>query len=188
MTIGWDKALVEQGAPTLAGVKAASLFRVTGETQALREDAAWWDGRLRAYGIRLRILKEWPDAGACLIYLYRRKQLSRILADTDSRRFLEQRGYCLNSRHSVLDQLSRRFCLGGEYPHEIGVFLDYPLEDVEGFIVHRGRDFTCCGCWKCYGDPRAARENFSRYRACTCIYRQLYRQGTPVLSLVAAEN
>ena len=30
----------------------------------------------------------------------------------------------------------------------IGGFLGYPLEDVVGFIRHRGKCFTCCGCWK----------------------------------------
>ena len=38
-----------------------------------------------------------------------------------------------------------------DFPHEIGVFLGYPLEDVVGFIRHRGKCFTCCGCWKSYG-------------------------------------
>ena len=29
----------------------------------------------------------------------------------------------------------------GEFPHEVGLFLSYPPEDVKGFIDHRANDF-----------------------------------------------
>ena len=48
----------------------------------------------------------------------------------------------------MLRQLSRRLCCEADFPHEIGVFLGYPLTDVVGFIENQGRNFTCCGCWK----------------------------------------
>ena len=38
----FEKALAEQCAPTLAGVKAASLFRISGETGDLRRAALHW--------------------------------------------------------------------------------------------------------------------------------------------------
>ena len=33
----------------------------------------------------------------------------------------------------------------GELPHEVGLFLSYPPEDVKGFIDHRANDFKCAG-------------------------------------------
>ena len=33
----------------------------------------------------------------------------------------------------------------GEFPHEVGLFLSYPPEDVKGFIDHRANDFKCAG-------------------------------------------
>lgn len=186
MTDAFEKALAEQCAPTLAGVKAASLFRIGGEVGDLRRAALHWDRLLTSFGIRLRVLKMCPAAQACMIYVYRRDWLDCILAQPEVRGFLLQMGYCPADTESLLDQLARRFCLEEAYPHEIGIFLGYPLEDVEGFIRHRGRNFTCCGQWKCYGDPAAAQACFARLRACTSAYKRLYESGIPITKLIVA--
>ena len=103
------------------------------------------------------------------------------------RPFLEESGYRTEEGcPGVLRQLSQRLCRGTEFPHEIGVVLGYPLEDVVGFIRHRGRDFTCSGCWKCYGDPEAARRRFASYRRCTAYCLQQLRQGVAVTRMIAA--
>ena len=73
-----------------------------------------------------------------------------------------------------------------DFPHEIGVFLGYPLEDVVGFIRHRGKCFTCCGCWKSYGDPAAAQQHFDQLAKCTAVYLRLFHSGTPILKLAVA--
>ena len=62
----------------------------------------------------------------------------------------------------------------------------YPLGDVEGFIANRGQNFTCCGCWKSYGDPDAARRHFAQLDKCTAVYLRLFHSGTPVLKLTVA--
>lgn len=182
----FEKALAEQCAPTLAGVKAASLFRISGETGDLRRAALHWDRLLAPFGIRLRVLKTCPAAQACMIYVYRQNRVHCILAQPEVRAFLVRMGYRPADTESLLDQLVRRFCLEEAYPHEIGVFLGYPLEDVEGFIRHRGRNFTCCGQWKCYGDPAAAVACFARLRACTLAYKRLYESGIPITKLIVA--
>ena len=77
-------------------------------------------------------------------------------------------------------------CINAEYPHEIGIFLGYPLEDVVGFIENRGWNYTCCGYWKAYGDPAAAQKCFDRYRKCTAVYKDRYARGVPLIELVVA--
>lgn len=182
----FEKTLIEQCAPTLAGVKPASLFRIKGDLQELRCTVDSWDSRLKPFGIRVMILKECLTAGACMVYIYRKRWLGRILHDTENLTFLKGLGYQGTDPEEMLLRLSRQFCLEGEYPHEIGLFLGYPLEDVVGFIKNRGHNFTCCGHWKCYGDPAAAQARFDRYNACTSAYKRLYGQGTPVIQLVVA--
>ena len=66
------------------------------------------------------------------------------------------------------------------------VFLGYPLSDVVGFIENSGRNFTCCGCWKAYGDPQAAQRHFAQLRKCTAVYLRLFHSGTPILRLAVA--
>ena len=65
----------------------------------------------------------------------------------------------------MLDALQLRLTCGA-FPHEIGLFLGYPPEDVEGFRLHRGRDYKLCGCWKVYSDVEGARQCFRRYDRC----------------------
>lgn len=182
----FEKAIVEQCAPTLAGIKPASLFRVGGDLAVLRRTAEVWDRRLQPLGLRVLVLKECPRTNAGMVYLYRETWLKRILEDREHRRFLHGLGYTLESLEDVFSQLSRRFCLEQEYPHEIGVFLGYPFADVIGFIENRGKNFTCCGYWKSYGDPEVARRCFDSYRTCTAQYKQLYGDGTPIIQLVVA--
>lgn len=184
----FETVLVEQCAPTLAGVKPASLFRYQGtDRQSTLASAAYWARELAPFGITVRILKICSQTGACLIYLYRAGWLRQILTEPSNRTFLEQMGYKMEHGCSgLLEQLSGRLCLEWEFPHEIGVFLGYPLEDVVGFIENQGRNYTCCGYWKAYGDPEAARQRFDCYRQCTEVCRERFRQGTKITQLVAA--
>ena len=56
-----------------------------------------------------------------------------------------------------LARLMERLKDADEFPHEIGLFLGYPPEDVEGFIQEpNGQKYT--GIWKVYGDVRSAGE------------------------------
>lgn len=188
MERSFEAVLVEQCATTLAGMKPASLFRYQGtEKRQPREAAAHWARELEPYGIILRVLKCCPQTGACLIYLYRAGWLQAILEEPANRAFLTRQGYQTDQDcRDLLRQLSGRLCLEKEFPHEIGVFLGYPLEDVVGFIENRGRNYTCCGCWKAYGDPEAARRRFEQYRRCTADCQERFRQGAGITQLIAA--
>ena len=184
----FEELLVEQCAPTLAGIKPASLFRYQGadRRQAVRT-AAHWTRELAPFDIRVRILKVCPRTGAVLIYLYRETELEGLLAEPAVQAFLEGSGYRTEGGcPGLLRQLSRRLCLEEEFPHEIGVFLGYPLEDVVGFIRNRGRNYTCCGYWKAYGDPEAAQKRFDQYRRCTAACCEQFRKGTAITQLIAA--
>lgn len=51
-----------------------------------------------------------------------------------------------------------------DFPHEIGLFLGYPAEDVKGFIENKAACSKCSGCWKVYGDEQAARILFKNIK------------------------
>ena len=102
------------------------------------------------------------------------------------RRLARRRGYTPGTADELLDQLAERLCCEGDFPHEIGVFLGYPLADVIGFIQNRGKNFTACGYWKVYTDPTAAQAEFDRYKKCERIYARCYYNGTPIRRLTVA--
>jgi len=72
------------------------------------------------------------------------------------------------------------------FPHEIGVFLGYPLHDVIGFINNAGKNSCCCGYWKVYNEQDDARRRFRRFNKCTSSYKRLFDSGKTVLQLTVA--
>jgi hypothetical protein len=61
--------------------------------------------------------------------------------------------------------LASRFA-GRAFPHEIGVFLGYPLKDVAAFMGWVRIPFACQGPWKIYGDPRESLRLAETFRCC----------------------
>lgn len=178
-----EKALVEHASPTLAGIKVAGLFRYTPE---MGEDAekTVGDGNagLVKKGVSLRIVRRFAEG--VLLYVYRPVMLGRILAEPETAVFLTERGYPGDGWiETCLDILSARLTRDEGFPHEIGIFLGYPLEDVQGFIMYQGRQYSLCGFWKVYGDPGRAERLFARYRYCKSIYKRMFEGGSSVLQL-----
>ena len=174
-------------APTLAGLKPASLFRYqpcAGQDGCAM--AAAWHAALCDRGVAVRVLKACPRTGAVLAYVYRPAQIEALLKNSDVLHFLQGEGYCPGTADALLAQLSQRLCCEGDFPHEIGIFLGYPLADVVGFIQNHGQNFTVCGHWKVYTDPDAARQQFARYKKCETIYTRCYQRGTPIRRLTVA--
>ena len=197
-----ENYLIDCCSPTLASLKSGSLFncRHNNEQASISECVSEWNTEFSGRGIRMCILRM-TDHSA-LIYVYRETSLSRSLSDPEVKSFLEGYGYevfsCCNgcgdsecnecSIDRCLEHLSRRISRsGGEFPHEIGVFLDYPLDDVRGFIENNGRNCKAVGMWKVYGDEASARKRFARFTKCTSVYSDLWRSGRrSVLQLTVA--
>ena len=87
------------------------------------------------------------------------------------------------SREDLLDFL-RSLKQQEDFPHEIGLFLSYPPEDVKGFLEHR--PCKCVGCWKVYENEEAAKKTFAKYKACTRVYCRQLASGIDIERLTVA--
>ena len=120
-----DDYLVRHCAPTLAGIKTASLFTCPyDEKERLLDAIRRMNQRLRAKGLRVLPLR-FSDKKA-LIYLYRPARLSADLRDGTAEKILRQCGYPCNSCGHCVVKLVQRLREQEEFPHEIGLFLGYP--------------------------------------------------------------
>ena len=72
------------------------------------------------------------------------------------------------------------------FPHEIGLFLDYPVADVVGFARKGGADWKLCGYWKVYHDVEAARERFACFDACRACLCRMLAAGNTISQLLCA--
>ena len=171
--------MILQGAPFLKGIKVACVMNLEASQCAELEEA------LEGTEIKYFVLASCK--GKSLVYFYRRKPLIRYLRRLDVASFLREYGYeydmegneegragTLNADEiaeewieKVLERLAHRVCeYSGNhicFPHEIGAFLDYPVEDVRGFIRQEGKGSLLTGYWKVYENPERARMIFLAY-------------------------
>ena len=180
-----ERVLLTHCAPTLAGLKCANLVRLTGPRAELEAAAQAWRATLAPRGVHVRTAR-W-DGDSALLYLYREGHLRREWEKPGAADFLRRHGYepgaaVQENVELLLRRIARRPC----FPHEIGLFLGYPLEDVQGFIENCGKHYRLCGCWKVYGDPQAALRCFARYEKCARVYLQCYQNGHSLSRLTVA--
>ena len=177
----FEAVLVRQCAPTLAGMKPGSIFCFNhSPLEVSRQKVCQWNKQLEPFGLTVQILLERPGSSSVIVFVYRRDRLEQMLSDDAYQSFLAQAGYERTNLDGLLEQLSYRLRTQPEFPHEIGVFLGYPLQDVIGFIENHGRNFTCCGFWKSYGDPAEMQVCFACYRRCIQTYVAMFEQGIPL--------
>ena len=178
-----EEMIVRYCSPTLAGIKTGSLFSAafaskTERTETLRE----WNALLRRKG--LRAVPFGCGKGRTVVYVYRISQLERDLRNARTRRILTERGYDCDRPERCITRLARKLKSGSDFPHEIGLFLGYPPEDVSGFINNAECKLT--GAWKVYGDKTRAEALFARYKKCTRIYSELFCKGRSMEQLTVA--
>ena len=152
------------GAPTIKGLKAATLINFKRGDEDVRSvwdtHAADW---LAPLGVEWLLLdRDDSNSQSALVMLYRRDILERALADRGAAEILTSLGYPLPDLERCLNCLRARYRL--EFPHEIGLFLDYPPEDVRGFMERREAKGHIDGYWKVYGSVKKARRTSQRYR------------------------
>lgn len=146
-------------APLLLGIKAANIMTVTGREFFRIGDL------LQGTDISYCFLKTKEDKG--ILYLYREREIMKYLHSEDVQSFLKGYGYDTKNFNEMLERLSTRirFYNDGEmaFPHEIGIFLEYPLMDVKGFLENDGENFIYSGYWKVYTDVHNTLRKFRQY-------------------------
>ena len=181
-----DEILVKQCSPTLAGLKTANLFPVPCDCgKKLRDDIREFNRKFAAKGLRMLPLR-YQKNGSVLLYVYRPDRLRRDLEDVQAHELLCECGYPCEGPERCIVKLVQRLRKNEEFPHEIGLFLGYPPEDVRGFIENKAEHYKCVGTWKVYGDADKAQAEFCRFKNCTKAYCRHWACGNPLDRLVVA--
>jgi hypothetical protein len=176
--------LALEGAEVLDGEKPANLITLVNRRQACgRNLYRMWqthgDSLLGEDGLAVRELSDRGDS--LLLLLYRPQPLAALLSRPKVAGFLRKAGYTNPAdQETSLTELQSRIS-ATRFPHEIGVFLGYPLKDVAGFMGWAPLPFTCQGPWKIYGDPAGSLGLAEAFRQSRCrMAGRLARCATPV--------
>ena len=181
-----DRIVVEQGSPTLAGLKPASLFSVffDGPVREVYAEIRRINEILVPKGLRFLPLS--ITGNRALMFLYRETALNLHIVRSDVQEILAGLGYRCRTTAEYISEISKRIRSGSDFPHEIGLFLGYPPSDVRAFMQHQCEGCKAVGCWKAYGDEEEAQRTFDLYKACTKCYCRQYARGRKLSELAVA--
>lgn len=179
---GIQELAAGQCAPVIFNIKPSNLLIID------KKYARALKSLIDTTGLKARCFEHTDDRQVW--FLFREEALTRQLFEPANRAFIEEFGYRENmDLDEMLACAARRFRMykKGEidFPHEMGIFLGYPLADVQGFIKHKGRNCLCSGYWKVYDNVHQARETFRLYAMVKQAALDMVRRG---LDFGGAEN
>ncbi len=207
----FERRIIHWCAPTLAGAKPANLFTFVFEdgpacrscpadgcrelsrrafSQALKSCRQ----RLQPAGIGVDALT--VRKNGALLFVYRKDLLRGRLQEPLTAAFLMERGYNPFDERGCLWEMARRIRrMDGAarpdgralFPHEIGLLLGYPYQDVVAFMDNRC-DGVRAGAWMAYDDVEQAQACACRYRRCRYLCEELDRRGVPLEQLARMDE
>ena len=181
-----EEMIIRHCSPTLAGIKTGNMFscEYTNEDE-LKNEIRIMNRKLKAKGLRVLPLRISPKNA--LIYVYRPTSLKNDLNDNTAKALLNSRGYAIARPEACVVKLIKRIEQSKDFPHEIGLFLGYPPEDVLGFIEQGARKCKFTGVWKVYTNEENAKLLFKKYKKCTEDFvLKMLQKGSTVEELAVA--
>ena len=182
------RTLVRCAGAVIVGRKPAAVFSLSlGCSDAcLRGALAAYERELPNHGIRL--VRVGRKGRRTMLLVYRMGLVGELLACAENRRFLLAYGLPIEDAHGLMRALAARLAryhagASQSFPHEIGLVLGYPLEDVVGYL-HGGEE-TCRGPWRAYGDEDVARNRFDVLRRCEQDCCRRFEAGGSLAELIA---
>lgn len=182
-------------APVLLGLKPAAIFTVSKAEKARLEELLSSCGKKRGGSCPLeeycggaRMEEAFPSD--CRVFaivtlhsgekesilLYRKDILYAHLADRKVKRFLHSLALGYEEGADWILHFKKRFLEykeeGREFPHEVGIFLGYPLWDIRAFMQNPRREAKLTGYWKVYYKVEKAREQFQKYDRCIALLQK----------------
>ena len=169
-----------QCAPLISGLKVSNLLIISAEDEALVRVI------LRRSGISFfRLLRTGEKV---TFLLFRKNPLEAYLKQQEVEAMLAEAGYAELSLGNILSTFQKRYAhymsAGGRFPHEMGLLLGYPAEDVKGFVENEGKNFLYSGYWKVYADVEEKRRLFQKFENAKETVIQLLSYGVGIKDIL----
>ncbi|MCK4401353.1 DUF3793 family protein [bacterium] len=185
------KHLVLRLAPVLVGIKPASLLSLcnceySGENhydlwQKQKEDV------ISKLGISFRELKD-TSRGEQVLF-YNDDVLFNRITQPENLIFLKRFEYSFcQGLEDYLEMLKARFN-GSSFPHEIGLFLGYPLKDVKGFIEKKSFPLPVKCRWQVFYRPDESMRLMNMYKKAERVFLNfIENKRNPMLFIDRVSN
>ena len=164
-------AFIERIGATLLGVKPAYLISVDSpKCIALCEEHFTGPSSLAYASIKGRERRS-------QLFIYHIESLKEVLADTETSRYLMRLGYPAEGSVDIYVDLLASKLRSGIFPHEIGIFLGYPLKDVCGFMGTSPIPYRKTMGWRMYGDTRPSEKMYHQFRSARHYVKDMMRSA-----------
>lgn len=120
-------------------------------------------GRQFLESIDLKYIELRETENSIILLVYDEELLEKEINTKDHLEFLKTLGY---SEKLNIDEYIKFLKVRYEKyhcPHELGVFLGIPIEDVKDFIKYTDKKCLLCGYWKVYNNKDYAEKMFTKY-------------------------
>lgn len=170
-------------APVITGLKPSAIITVTKAEKQILEDLF--------AGTKICIIGLHSGRKESIL-LYQREKLEELLDRKAVQSFLQSLavGYGNFSLEEVLRYFTERFSLYKEkqadFPHEVGVFLGYPLRDVKIYMKNPLAKAKLTGYWKVFTEVESALACFQAYDMCIQSFTLMLKSGLSCRDLVMA--
>lgn len=175
-----ETRLALQCAPVITGIKQANLLIVSSEDERFVGEV------LRETGIQYFCL--YRKKKKCIYFVFRIKEFEAYMQKKEVAQVLLRLGYKDLSINEVITAFQKRYEAYMQhdscFPHEIGLLLGYPIEDVEGFIANKGKNYLYAGYWKVYENVEEKKLLFEAYESAKDGVLLLVANGYEMKSII----
>lgn len=171
----FEKSIAYHCATTIVGLKCSNLLNCNVKKHGdIKRKIRKLEKKFAGTNI---VFKEINKNKQTLLLVYQPEMIEEVLSNINVINFLSTYGYPSydDNLFEFIEILSERIISLAVFPHEIGIFLGYPLEDVVGFIENRECKFS--GFWKVYGDVNKAKYMFAKFENCRTHIMNLVYDG-----------
>ena len=166
------KRILEMLGAVILGSKPAEIINVPGSKEdkkiKLSQIEAFFSNCSR---ITYRIITT-HDGGKRVLFI-NEKSMEKVLVNKRCINFLKFVGYPADYQlNDYMDELVFRL-QSEEFPHEIGVFLGYPLKDVLGFMGYGKNELVEVRNWRIYGDKEISYEVYNNFMRDKAIMKEM---------------
>ncbi len=176
--------------PTLMNIKQASLIHFQRKyISNINSFFTIFREELNKFGCSYEVI--YYDIRSLYILIYQESQLRILLGKYSNHSILLENGYdeAMNSLEMTLETFKLRYenhmKYKAEFPHELGLFLGYPVLDVEGFILNNGQNYLINGYWKVYYNVESALELFNIYSGLRTDAEKLIMEGRELTEIIS---
>lgn len=167
-------------APLLAGLKMSNLLMLQ------NKEIDRVTSILKQAGISYFIVAVATEKAAVL--LFDRHRLESYLQEEKVWEIFRDMGYQNHTMGKILYTFRLRYekylLWNQGFPHEMGLLLGYPVEDVKGYILNEGENCLYTGYWKVYGNLTETMALFLQFEKARDVLMEFLANGISIIEVV----